>query len=477
MQEPQYLFLLRHGESSWNHAKASSAFERLKELSHVDHPLSPEGVRQAKRFNRAWRGLDGLSDSHLSDLMRDPEKSLMSTALESPRLRVLSSPLTRALSTALIALHGHPAMHSRPVVLTKKAREVKSGLANLDCVSTVTGSDIFERTKHEIAAAVGETEAAQLCGGVGVDSSECGDTWWTRTYDSQAEVSKRCRQLLALVSSLGKSSGSGLRDPVLIAGHSGKFLALCRQLVPEEGRLMRQSPELARRLRSTKLDNAACLGLRIEFFEGQPQITQARLLFGSFKQDPNAPAAPVSPGGALNQSSSGLTEDLRASIRLSSSSSANMEEAISRESIQRLDAQARDSVLGWIAMQHTDASEAPVLESESVSDEEGGGRLSIVVFDSDELEGILSEDLARVRAHSAEGKFARLSSGQLRTFENLWFTATQDADRLSRKSLILYAQSLAFDSEFFEQSIHALRIQESVSFSDFVKFLIYNGAK
>merc|ERR1719424_589213 len=50
-----FIFLIRHGESTWNQAKADSTTSRMEEMLHVDHPLSAEGVQQAVALNACWQ--------------------------------------------------------------------------------------------------------------------------------------------------------------------------------------------------------------------------------------------------------------------------------------------------------------------------------------------------------------------------------------------------------------------------------------
>ena len=49
--------------------------------------------------------------------------------------KVFSSPLTRALQTALLALEGHQALKARGITCLRSAREVK-GVGGLDCLGT-----------------------------------------------------------------------------------------------------------------------------------------------------------------------------------------------------------------------------------------------------------------------------------------------------------------------------------------------------
>ncbi len=121
-------FLIRHGESKWN--QAQSALNIGGMLDH-DHCLSRTGVEQCLDFNRRWNEFasvtaDAASASASASAESDSAISSASSAsaaaaadagaanglsLEQQFMRadvVYSSPLTRALQTALLTLKGHP---------------------------------------------------------------------------------------------------------------------------------------------------------------------------------------------------------------------------------------------------------------------------------------------------------------------------------------------------------------------------------
>ena len=125
-------FLIRHGESKWN--EAQSALNLGGMLDH-DHCLSRTGIEQCLDFNRRWREFAAVTAAESaaggSASATDPAPASAASAsatssssssaeaaeaidgfsFEQKFMRadvVYSSPLTRALQTALLTLKGHP---------------------------------------------------------------------------------------------------------------------------------------------------------------------------------------------------------------------------------------------------------------------------------------------------------------------------------------------------------------------------------
>ena len=97
-QTSKQVFFVRHGESRWNEAQAKG--QVIQMLSTVDHPLNATGYAQATALGQAIR-----------TAVDDPQGELNSSASESNAIRSLvsatavwSSPLTRAMQTAMIGL-------------------------------------------------------------------------------------------------------------------------------------------------------------------------------------------------------------------------------------------------------------------------------------------------------------------------------------------------------------------------------------
>jgi hypothetical protein len=74
--------------------------------------------------------------------------------------RVISSSLTRALQTALVVLHDHPAVANQPgyLMMRPECRELKNTLG-LDTMSAFRGDAIVTRAKSKCA----RSEALHLC--------------------------------------------------------------------------------------------------------------------------------------------------------------------------------------------------------------------------------------------------------------------------------------------------------------------------
>lgn len=128
----QVLFLVRHGESVWNRAQETG---NVTGLLKFDHSLTCRGVEQHEDLNQRWkRALSKDSADVISRGISHPLVSGFSTTeLEryytSRFLRathIFCSPLTRAIQSALVGLHDHPAMRDKGITLYSVIREIKS---------------------------------------------------------------------------------------------------------------------------------------------------------------------------------------------------------------------------------------------------------------------------------------------------------------------------------------------------------------
>jgi hypothetical protein len=121
----QVFFILRHGESKWNKAQST---RNVSEMIQFDHGLTMKGVEQAASLNRNWKStnLDHLSEQELS--MHPIDSSFSVEKLKKyytqrflQATSIYSSPLTRAIQTALIALQHHPALLNHGLTLYRSA--------------------------------------------------------------------------------------------------------------------------------------------------------------------------------------------------------------------------------------------------------------------------------------------------------------------------------------------------------------------
>ena len=125
LPQEKIIYLIRHGESMWNEAQdAKNVVGMLK----FGHPLNAEGISQCQKFNRAWTQ---QKDGHSS--FSDDEQRFFNVE------RVMASPLTRAVQTALVGLQGHPVMHQTGVRLHAQMRGIKSSAGSFDTTGAVVG--------------------------------------------------------------------------------------------------------------------------------------------------------------------------------------------------------------------------------------------------------------------------------------------------------------------------------------------------
>lgn len=223
-------------------------------LSQVDHALTPEGVRQARRLRELVAGARAAADPD-AELFLDPST------------RVFSSPLKRAVSTAAVALG--PA---RRIALLPDARELAWPLAGPDSLGAAVGGRIAEAALDALGphdARYGEGPLREALA-ASIDASAAQHRWWPGLRESRRAVEDRLASLLT-----AQLLPSGCRASVLV----------CHSLLIREAFASRASPglaakepELLAQLRTRKLEN--CGVVRIELDAGG-LITSAALAFGS----------------------------------------------------------------------------------------------------------------------------------------------------------------------------------------------------
>ena len=452
------VFLVRHGQSLWNLAKANKSVAAM--MSQVDHPLSSAGIDECKSFNRAWRrertvlrrriraryadeaarsgngggsgssgpgsnagsnagagaeattpkrrrnsttqadvvvagdtswlygekesdkdeeddaakhtklqefklqayagaqgyvlpNSGGVSDRGKKKTIEEEIEQSLVDALTTEFLcptAIYSSPLTRAVQTAMLVLQDHPSFayaraqqakdavegggedfegficpvcmaklatqdemvchyesvhgaaeaggggrdeaedYHAKVRLLRTARETKKSLGALDCVGKASGDAIVERACNCFAELIGTQEAIRVCDGIPVDPYDAVNKWWTVSVDSKKALENRMDEFLRTLQ-FGQPPGTS----AIIVGHSSFFLKLYNRHTPKGGAMETLKPDLSEKLRNRKLKNAACVMLRMRFSHDartRPEIVDARLMFDSELVKPKAPPPP-----------------------------------------------------------------------------------------------------------------------------------------------------------------------------------------
>jgi broad specificity phosphatase PhoE len=319
------VFLLRHGQSRWNEAQRS---RRLDAMVAFDHPLTRAGAEQAIALRERWRcdtaakakpvqfaqpeakaagsvlerdAADAVEELFQLARLSDSTKPDADAELDAWHAEWLASdflatsPLTRALQTALLALQGHPAADRQGIMLLRNAREVK-GVGSLDSIGRAVGPECLVRAQRSLLEELPESlfgdSVATACAASKISYNDAVSEWWTAAddVDNEADVSERVSDLLcslqysSLLAAPSSSCSTSSSNAAILVGHSLLFRELyrrCEQHSTAAGLFAAEQPEMAQRLREGKLSNAGVLGLRLEFSRGRARIRDARLLFGA----------------------------------------------------------------------------------------------------------------------------------------------------------------------------------------------------
>lgn len=222
------VYLVRHGQSTWN--LAAKRLDLWTMFSQVDHPLTPEGVAQAKR-------------------LRDLEE--FKTLSSSPKSRIFSSPLTRAVQTTVVAAG------TRSLTLLPDAREIAWPLAGPDSRSRSTGEEVLRRALDELSQVDKYHKPAVLAESMKVDASRVASTWWSNFREPKQEMLTRLQRLLRSLRPLGAEWSSSI-----LVCHSLLIQRLFKDFASTE--LEKEKSQLLEDLRQRKLQNCGVVKVSLD---------------------------------------------------------------------------------------------------------------------------------------------------------------------------------------------------------------------
>jgi len=248
------IFVIRHGESKWNEACEE---KNVSGLADFDHELSLEGIKQAEQLNETWKQDTGADAT---------------TKLFKEAKGVVASPLTRAVQTALVGLHGHPAI-AKGLLLSRVIREKKNRVG-LDTVGNTIGDAIAVKVEKKLGHELKDPAKAQQLM-VPIDPGDAHSDWWTKPkdHDNEERLVERLTDFLGRVHMLQQHG-------YIFVGHS---LFFKQMMVSFCGKTLKDAkPDLYEELRKCKFCNAGCASVTIEYPEdGKPEIVDVELMFGT----------------------------------------------------------------------------------------------------------------------------------------------------------------------------------------------------
>jgi broad specificity phosphatase PhoE len=209
----------------------------------------------ADKFNHAdVKLVDGHSGRVNQDLVEQRRQEYMQLFLHADA--IFSSPLTRALETAVLTMNGHPVTKTYGITLYSIIREVKR-IGGLDTVGIATGEAIETRLRNELAAIVGSEEADRLVS-YPIDVNDANQPWWTPLADHESEQQQqdRVREFITFL------RHCEAQIPVFV-GHSLFFRAFYSKRV--SAHLLKNRRKLSENLKKFSLSNATMLAVTVNF--------------------------------------------------------------------------------------------------------------------------------------------------------------------------------------------------------------------
>eukprot|EP00041_Stephanoeca_diplocostata_P012619 m.211237 g.211237 ORF g.211237 m.211237 type:complete len:444 (-) comp19025_c0_seq1:489-1820(-) len=267
VSEQRTFFLIRHGESKWNKAQSKRDVKGL--VQQHDHELTSDGIKDAKDLNALWKA--AAETTNEDAVVQERVNKFLNAKLS------ISSPLTRAVQTALLAMHGHPSTAEHGLLLLRNLREVKNA-GSFDSVGSKSGDDIAPHVKTKLE------EASEDGVMVDIHPNDAVGVWWNYLLDKENDKDTAIR-LDGVLNFLKYDSAVPDDAATVLAGHSHFFRAMMKRHIGKEFR--KRDPAWANTLSKEKLRNGACLCVTFEWspecvgMGAIPVVVDAKLMFGT----------------------------------------------------------------------------------------------------------------------------------------------------------------------------------------------------
>lgn len=254
------LFFVRHGESAWNKAQREKDVTAL--LEQVDHPLSKAGIEQCLQLQKKLSVAKAVGQHKLCP----SEVQLLDAQI------ALSSPLSRAIQTALVGLQ--PLLdHLGSLHLCRNAREKRNAGGRDSSGKAMGEAEIIHRIHTALldSGVVQESDIDRYLA-VPLDSTEAENRWWNDSRESSSAVRERLMEFVTQMRFLRE-------ERIIIVGHSHFFRALLQQGMNTSATVTGASKA---DVLSKKLENCGVMAVTFDFRKGADKpITEVELVFGT----------------------------------------------------------------------------------------------------------------------------------------------------------------------------------------------------
>jgi broad specificity phosphatase PhoE len=250
------VFFVRHAESEWNKAQRKKKVSAM--LEQVDHPLSDNGLQQCFKLQQKIAAVQEAARE-----LNENEAQFLDAQV------TISSPLTRAIETALIGLHPILA-NAKSLRLCANARE-KRNLGGRDTSGTAKGEAEIIHRLHTVLAQqrVQEADIDRYLS-VRLDTTEADNRWWNDSRESASAVQERLAEFLRQMLYLRE-------ERIIVVGHSHFFRALIQQGLSLSANVVGVNRA---DLFLKKLMNCGVLAATLDFRKGADRpIAEVELLF------------------------------------------------------------------------------------------------------------------------------------------------------------------------------------------------------
>ncbi|GAB5371806.1 hypothetical protein AAMO2058_001611400 [Amorphochlora amoebiformis] len=251
----KWLYLIRHAQSKWNAAKRE--FDLVTAFGIRDHGLTKIGANQAETLRKR-----SMSRCEYGSEQGEAYANFYQAQ------KVYTSPLSRAVESAVLALRDHKCVKQDGIYLLADVRE-KRTLMGMDCTGQFKGKEILAHVQKEFKELLGEVQ--DTIKDVSILPNDAEHLWWSTKAESSMGFRSRLDEAMKnIIYDQAKS--------IVVVCHSMVIREIFKRYLSPD--FFREDFALGSDLSNEKVQNMAVVGARLDTTKVQC-IQHASLMFGS----------------------------------------------------------------------------------------------------------------------------------------------------------------------------------------------------
>lgn len=267
----QYVFFVCHGESKWQ--KALMELDIVGMYVEKDHGLSENGRERAEQLYTLITGAQSAEkqvDVWLAKFLKPN--------------RVMTSPFTRAIETAVIGLGG-VLNESSTLEVVADARERRNACCSKDCTSSVKGEQLKNRARSTLTELYsGETltarkqEVLAKLRTIRFETKTSPGQWWSEHADLDVEVADRMERLFLYVKKQPSNSST------ILIGHPSYFRDACQRYILST---CNANEDVVASLQMNHIPPCGVVGVKVEWHDDLVHFVDVNPMFDTVLECPD----------------------------------------------------------------------------------------------------------------------------------------------------------------------------------------------